>query len=115
MKLGEKIRALRRGKNMSQEKLAKQIKVHPVLISRYERGESSPSVNSVRRLAKVFRVSTDELLLDGKDETAKSRIPDKDLFRQFEEVGKLGEEDKHTVKTFLDAFLAKRQIQNIVK
>ncbi|MDG4597740.1 MAG: hypothetical protein P9F75_18990 [Candidatus Contendobacter sp.] len=36
---------------------------------------------------------------------------DGELLQQFQEVERLSEDDKHVIKTLLDAFLTKRQLQ----
>jgi hypothetical protein len=35
------------------------------------------------------------------------------LLNQFKAMEKLSQEDKHLIKTFIDAFLTKRQIQKL--
>lgn len=47
------------------------------------------------------------------DEVVSAQLTDKDLLNQFKEVEKLNAEDKHLIKTFIDAFLTKRHIQNL--
>jgi len=44
-----------------------------------------------------------------------AQLTDKELLRQFQEVEKLEPEDKHLVKTFIDAFITKRQIQRLAR
>ena len=47
------------------------------------------------------------------EEKAKNTLQDAELLNQFKEVEKLNQEDKHLVKTFIDAFLTKRHIQKL--
>jgi len=42
-------------------------------------------------------------------------MTDKELLRQFIEVEKLDQDDKHLIKTFIDAFLTKRQVQKLAQ
>jgi hypothetical protein len=44
-----------------------------------------------------------------------SQLTDRELMGQFKQVEKLNQEDKHLIKTFIDAFLTKRQIQKLAK
>ncbi|NLY88470.1 MAG: helix-turn-helix transcriptional regulator [Firmicutes bacterium] len=60
--LGEKIAALRREKKMRQEDLAGLLGVSRQAISNYEKGERHPDPQMLRRLAKIFNVSSDYLL-----------------------------------------------------
>ncbi|HEX2921871.1 MAG TPA: hypothetical protein VHO50_11975 [Bacteroidales bacterium] len=42
------------------------------------------------------------------DEVVSAQLTDKELLLQFREVEKLDKDDKHLIKTFIDAFLTKR-------
>ncbi|CRZ34959.1 DNA-binding XRE family transcriptional regulator [Herbinix hemicellulosilytica] len=60
--LGDKIKVLREGKNVSQKELAQAIGVSDVMISLYEQGKKSPSLPTIVKIADYFNVSTDYLL-----------------------------------------------------
>jgi transcriptional regulator with XRE-family HTH domain len=64
---GARIRALRRGRDSSQEELAGRAGIHWSYLSDLERGEQSPSLDVVNRLARGLRVTLAELFqpLDG--------------------------------------------------
>ena len=61
IKLGEKIRELRRQKNVSQEVLAQAMGVTFQAVSKWETGAAMPDVCLIPALASFFEVSTDEL------------------------------------------------------
>lgn len=61
MKLGEKIKSLRKEKNISQEVLANYLGVSFQAVSKWETGSTMPDVTLVPAIASFFRVSTDEL------------------------------------------------------
>lgn len=61
IRLGEKIRALRKEKNISQEVLAEAMGVSFQAVSKWETGGSLPDVALIPALASFFDVSTDEL------------------------------------------------------
>ena len=42
-------------------------------------------------------------------------LSDKELLKQYKQVEQLNQEDKHLVKTFIDAFLTKRQLQQLAQ
>jgi transcriptional regulator with XRE-family HTH domain len=109
----ERLRALRKQRNLSQTELAKLVGVHYNHIGRYERGESRPSADTLKRLADELNVSSDYLIEGHSEEAAKARFEDRELLRQFQEVEKLDEEDKVVVKKLLDAFLTKKRIQEL--
>ncbi len=60
--IGEKIKELRRSRDMTQEKLAEYLCVSYQTVSKWECGVSSPDVYTIAPLARLFGVSTDELL-----------------------------------------------------
>ncbi|MFC5047426.1 hypothetical protein ACFSTE_07140 [Aquimarina hainanensis] len=43
------------------------------------------------------------------------QITDEELLQQFKEVQLLDKEDKHLIKTFIDAFLTKRKVQKLAQ
>lgn len=61
IKLGEKIRALRKQKNISQEVLAQYLGVSFQAVSKWENGDNLPDVTLIPAIAIFFEVSTDEL------------------------------------------------------
>ncbi len=109
----ERLRELRRQKDLSQSDLGERIGVHLTHISRYERGLSRPTADTLKRLADALGVSGDYLLEGATDEAAKARFEDRELLRRFQEVQDLPERDKEIVKELLDAFLTKRHVQQL--
>ena len=61
IKLGEKIRSLRKQKNISQEVLAQYLGVSFQAVSKWENGDNLPDVTMIPAIASFFDVSTDEL------------------------------------------------------
>ena len=61
MKLGEKIKTLRKQKNISQEVLAQYLGVTFQAVSKWENGTTMPDVATIPAIASFFGVSTDEL------------------------------------------------------
>ena len=64
MTLAEKITHLRISSNISQERLAEMLDVSRQSISKWESGESVPQLDKILELCKLFKVTTDELLMD---------------------------------------------------
>ena len=64
MTLGEKIQELRRRSSMSQDSLAEKLDVSRQAVSKWERDEAVPETDKIVRLAQVFGVSTDYLLME---------------------------------------------------
>lgn len=64
MTIGQKIMQLRNNADISQEQLAEMLGVSRQSISKWEMDQALPQIDKVLQLAEIFRVSTDELLLD---------------------------------------------------
>ena len=62
----DKLSKLRKGKNLTQEALAEKLNVTRQTISKWELGETSPNIEQVKEIAKVFNVSIDSLISDNK-------------------------------------------------
>lgn len=68
MTFGEKLQNLRKRTGMSQDALAEKLEVSRQAVSKWERDEAMPETEKVVRIAKLFGVSLDELLMDKNDE-----------------------------------------------
>ncbi len=62
MKFAEKLTALRKGRELTQEQLAEQLNVSRQSISKWESGQVIPEVDKIVELSKLFDVSIDYLL-----------------------------------------------------
>lgn len=70
MEYGKILRKLRKERNMSQEEVALFAGVGKSQISKYERGENSPTLDIAVLIAKCLGVSVDEMV-DGNGEAPK--------------------------------------------
>ena len=75
MTFGEKLLDLRRKNGMSQDTLADQLGVSRQAVSKWERDEAVPETDKIIRIARLFHVSTDYLLLDGPEAEAPAPEP----------------------------------------
>lgn len=64
MKLADKIIMLRKQVGWSQEELANQLGVSRQAVSKWESSQSLPDIDKIINLAKLFNITTDDLLLD---------------------------------------------------
>lgn len=65
IQFGARIAELRRQLNLSQEELADRCGVHRTYIGSIERGEKSPTLNSIEKFANGLDVSIIDLFNDG--------------------------------------------------
>src|SRR5947209_15145622 len=90
MTFGERVRELRKGKNLTLRELAVKVKVNFTYLSKIENQKLSfgeyPSEDLIRKLAKVLGAEEDELLLLAQKipEDIKKRVIERpDAFRKF--------------------------------
>ena len=65
--LGEKIKKLRLSRNMTQTDLARKLDVTTSAISFYENNMCLPSYEVLVKLSRVFEITTDSLLQEGRN------------------------------------------------
>jgi transcriptional regulator with XRE-family HTH domain len=62
MKLGEKMRTFRVAKGLSQENIASQLGISATAYAKIERGETDVNFSRLEQIAKIFEVSTLDLI-----------------------------------------------------
>lgn len=62
MKLGEKIKLIRKSKGISQEELSSMLKINRNYLSRIETGKSEPTSSILKNIAKIFNIDLNSLL-----------------------------------------------------
>lgn len=97
MTIAERIRLYRQQKGFSQAELAEKSTVNNKSLSRYELGSSIPPADALKNIADALGISADTLLSD--DVTT---IKDVELFKKFEIIQDMDEDDKSIVLRFLD-------------
>lgn len=102
-------------KKLTQTELGKLVGPTYIQIGRYETNKSNPSADVLNKLASALDTTTDFLMKGTEDEAVAARLTDKELLKQFKQVEQLSREDKNLIKTFIDAFLTKRQIRQLAQ
>lgn len=64
MKFSEKLQSLRKGKGLSQEKLAELLDVSRQAVSKWESGQTYPEIEKLIVLCDLFEITLDELVRD---------------------------------------------------
>lgn len=64
MKFSEKLQSLRKGKGLSQEKLAELLDVSRQAVSKWESGQTYPEIEKLIILCDLFEITLDELVRD---------------------------------------------------
>lgn len=110
----DRLKELRKKKRISQGELASLIEVHFTQVSRYERGETKPNAEAMTKLAKALDTTVDFLMNGTADDVIKDAGLEKELISRFKEVQDLETEDKRTVLSLMDAYIAKTKIQALL-
>ena len=100
LNIGSKIVELRKIKGWSQAQLAEAINASRDIIGKYERNDNLPSIEMALKIAKIFDVSVDYLLGEGKHASF-----DKDTLKRLNNIENLDENTKQTLFKVIDTFL----------
>ena len=89
LKIGDKIKALRKAQDITQEKLAAYLNISYQAVSKWENGTALPDITLVPQIANFFGVSADELLcMKEMDETEELKEYEK-IYRENNRLGKM--------------------------
>ena len=114
MPFAEKLTQLRKDKSFTQQELAKKARIGIAQIRRYEKGNSSPTLEVIKNIAKTPSVSADELIFDEGEGIVASKIKDRELLEQFEQISMLTPQDKEALKTVIESMIIKSKLQQIL-
>lgn len=115
MSFGKNLARFRKEKGLTQQEMVKKSGVAISQIRRYEADKSSPTLDTITRLAKALGVSIDELVFDNATGMAASKIMDRELLEQFEMVSSLEEEEREAVKRILEGMIVKHQVEKLMR
>jgi transcriptional regulator with XRE-family HTH domain len=111
MSFGKRLKATRENKGFNKSELAEAIGIHYSQLGRYERDESTPTADTLKRLANALGVSADYLMNGTAKEMAEDSFKDKNLMNLFNRISGLGVEDKKVVTSLIDAYLFKQEMK----
>lgn len=112
MSLRDRVHELRKERGWSQAELASRIGADAGQISRYENGRITPSADAIVRLAEVFDVTTDYLLI----ETAPRRplhAPEDALGDKLADLASLNDNERALVLGVIDVITTKAKLRLI--
>lgn len=110
---GPRLKQTREARGLSQKQLADLVGADVVQISRYERSQVLPALETAATLAHTLRVSTDELWLGAEAGKAPVDPPIADLrlYQRFREAESLPRQDREAIILLIDGVLAQRSIE----
>lgn len=105
-KIGERLARLRKEHGITQGQMAELLGVSQPIVSDYERGELRLHGELLVDLARILRVTTDEIL--GLQPSKKTELPkDRRILRRLQDIDKLSKRDREALVRTLDAYLSK--------
>ncbi|PFW04155.1 XRE family transcriptional regulator [Bacillus thuringiensis] len=104
---GQRLKALRLEKGMTQQQLADFLDIEKSNISRFESGKQSPSSDNRVKMAKLFNVSVDYMLGLSEHKSLdkeKSEKISKEAANLMEKINKLPPEKRKLIENLIDNF-----------
>ena len=90
--LGQRLKSQRQLLKLSQKEVANAIGVSPAVVSNYENGDRSPSIETLMSLASLYKCSTDYLLGISSENNS-----------NYVEISMLSNKQKLLLQSFLDS------------
>lgn len=114
MPFAEKLSKMRNERGLTQQELSGLIGVGIAQMRRYEKGNSSPTLEIIKNIARVLGISADELIFDEDERVPAAKIMDRKLLEQFELIAKLSPHDKESIKTILESMIIKNRLEEVM-
>lgn len=106
--IGERLAQLRKDRGITQVEMADALGISQPVYSGHERGEVRIHGELLAKLARILKVSADEIL--GLEASRPARAPrDRRLLRRLQDLDRLSKRDRDALMRTLDAFLTKAQ------
>jgi len=109
MSFPERLAKVRTEKRLGFPELARLTNIHATQLRRYEKGESEPTLEALRKLSMALNVPGDMLLFD-EDE----RQPPEEFLLQFKALSQLSLEEKKTLKVVIDGLVLRHQAKELL-
>lgn len=111
--IGGRIKMLRKARHWPQKQLANLIGIRYEQLNKYEGGFHIPAVETLVRLADALGTTLD-YLITGTD-IEESQLANIRLFRRFQALEQLAEEDQHTIIRVIDAMIAQSRVTSALE
>ena len=109
MDVGDKIKQLRKIKNLSQKQVAMELGMDQPQYSRIENGRVEPTITSLKKIAKVFDISLSELVKEDGDLNEEINMP---LLEKVKLIEQLDENEKNSILTIIDMAISKKRFKD---
>ncbi len=109
---GDRLKALRAEAGWSQAELAAKIDSDARQVSRYENSKVAPGLEAVIRMAQVFNVTVDYLLIEGA-ERRPLNAPSNHVDARLADLDQLTDDERNTITNVIDALVTKAKLRLI--
>lgn len=99
---GQRMRELRIERGWKQDDLAKKLGTSSVIVGRYERGETTPSIKVAHRVAETFGVTLDALVAD---RDLPEILEQSDMIDRWRAIDALEVEDRERILFVVDSLI----------
>lgn len=110
--MGARIKALRKARHWPQKQLARMVDIRYELLNKYEGGFGAPSIDTIAKLADALGTTVDYLIHG--TEIEQSNLANIRLFRRFQALESLGQDDQQTVMRIIDALVAQQRVTSAI-
>ena len=112
MSIGKNIKKLREQKGLLQKEVAAKLGVGYTNYNKIETGIREPSVKELQKLAKLYRLTVDQVINLDSDVPKEVNIKNEPAVEQLHLLEQLDEEDKTTVFKIIDTMLTKKKFKD---
>lgn len=103
--IGERLRAARRKRGITQEELASILGTNQSQVSNVERGDRGLTIQQLVKICRALRISPVEILGETKETKENGFIKDRRFIRRLQQVDRLSKADKLALLKTIDAYL----------
>jgi len=112
--LAIRIKQLRTERGWKQIDLAEKTGIDRNMISYYENGKYLPSADALLKIAEVFDVSIDYLLVEDMQRKPLRQTIDVEMMKYLSEIESLDEKDKEMIKYMISSIITKHKVKDLV-
>ncbi|CAM3925069.1 MULTISPECIES: helix-turn-helix domain-containing protein [Flavobacterium] len=111
MNIGDKIKAVREAKNLSQKEISNMVQMDQSQYSKIENGKTDPTTNTLEKIAKALGIELSELFIS--DKIFKDiNSADKTIMEKIRLIEMLDEKEQASIYNIVDGLVASKRLRN---
>jgi len=112
--LAKRIKELRVQAGWKQVDLAEKTGIDRNMISYYENGKYLPSADALLKIAEIFDVSIDYLLIEDMQKKPLRQSFDPEMLKYINDINRLDDKDRDMVKHMINSLIIKNKVKDLV-